>query len=95
MINKDEITKRVAFSVETINKKTTEEVIDALLLVIADALKKDEDVRFKNFGTFVTNIRKGRIGVNPRNPQEKIEIPDVKVIKFKPSQSLKREIKNG
>ncbi|MBI4143089.1 HU family DNA-binding protein, partial [Candidatus Uhrbacteria bacterium] len=41
------------------------------------------------FGTFLSKERKGRVGVNPRNPTEKIQIPSVRVPKFKAGKTLK------
>ena len=94
MINKEEIVQRVSFALEDVNKEITKDVIDTLFEIMTDVLKKGEDIRFTNFGTFKTKIRKGRIGVNPRNPSEKIEISDVRVVKFVPSSSLKKTVKN-
>jgi len=94
MINKDEIAIRVAFLLETVNKKTVSNVIDTLFFIMTDALQKGEDVKFTKLGTFSTKMRKGRQGFNPQNPEEKIEIPEVRVVKFKPSHNLKKIIKN-
>ena len=38
-------------------------------------------------------MRAARTGVNPQNPEEKIEIPETRVVKFKPSTTLKAVIK--
>ena len=45
------------------------------------------------FGTFSARERKGRIGVNPQNPSEKIQIPEVRVPKFKAGKNLKDALK--
>jgi len=46
------------------------------------------------FGAFSARTRKGRIGVNPRNIEEKITIPPVKVAKFKAGKNLKDSLKS-
>ena len=94
MINKDEMIKRVAFATN-LSKDITENVIDSLFENIKDALIKNDKVRFVNFGVFSAKIRKGRVGVNPRNISQPINIQDTRVVKFKPSLSMKKEIKNS
>jgi nucleoid DNA-binding protein len=38
-------------------------------------------------------VRKGRAGVNPRKPNERIQIPPVRVAKFRPGKTLKESVK--
>ncbi|MEK7072789.1 MAG: HU family DNA-binding protein, partial [Patescibacteria group bacterium] len=45
------------------------------------------------FGAFSARKRKGREGINPRNPSEKITIPSVVVAKFKAGKNLKEALK--
>lgn len=46
-------------------------------------------VKIAGFGSFTLAERPSRVGVNPSNPTEKIEIPSSKAVKFKPSKTLK------
>lgn len=77
-----------------ISKKEAEEALDTLTNTITDKLKAGEEVTLTGFGAFSARTRKGRIGVNPRNINEKIEIPSVKVAKFKAGKNLKEALKS-
>ena len=86
----DSISEKVGLS-----KKETEDVIDTMTDTIIAKLKAGDEVTLTGFGAFSARTRKGRIGVNPRNPQEKIEIPSVVVPKFKAGKNLKEALKGG
>lgn len=75
-------------------KKQAEEILETLLSEIIATLKDGRDVRLTGFGTLTTRIREARIGVNPRNPSERIQVPKVRVVKFKPGQVLKKALKD-
>ena len=92
MINKKEIIKRVSFAT-SFPEKTVEDTVDSLIEIVIDALGRGETVRFTKFGVFRIRVRKGRWGVNPRNLAERIQIPDVKIVKFTPSRPLKNIVK--
>ncbi|MBR1781738.1 MAG: HU family DNA-binding protein [Oscillospiraceae bacterium] len=72
-----------------LSKKDTEAVITAALDVITAALAEDEKVQLVGFGAFETKQRAARIGRNPRNTEETIEIPATKVPVFKAGKALK------
>ncbi|MFA5021755.1 MAG: HU family DNA-binding protein [Patescibacteria group bacterium] len=74
-------------------KKEVEDVVDALTDTIINKLKEGQEVTLTGFGAFSARTRKGRVGVNPRNPSEKIDIPSVVVPKFKAGKNLKEALK--
>lgn len=76
-----------------ISKIQAELAIDTLTQTITETIKKGEEVTITGFGSFSARKRKGRTGVNPRNPQEKIEIAPVLVAKFKAGKVLKNALK--
>lgn len=76
-----------------ISKREAEDVIDCITQTITDRIKNGEEVTITGFGAFSARTRKGRIGVNPRNPSEQIEIPSVVVPKFKAGKNLKEALK--
>jgi DNA-binding protein HU-beta len=76
-----------------ISKKQTEDMVDVLTDTITDTIKNGEEVTITGFGAFSARERAGRIGVNPRNPSEKIDIPSVVVPKFKAGKNLKEALK--
>jgi DNA-binding protein HU-beta len=76
-----------------IHKKEVEKVLDQFEQTTMETLKINEDVTLTGFGSFSARIRKARMGVNPRNPKEKIQIPTVTVPKFKAGKNLKEFLK--
>lgn len=76
-------------------KKEVEDVIDTMTSTIITKLQAGGEVTLTGFGAFSARTRKGRIGVNPRKPSEKIDIPSVTVPKFKAGKNLKEALKGG
>lgn len=92
-MNKDELSNAIADKVG-ISKKQALDVLDYLTEIITNTIKEGGEVTLTGFGTFSARQRKGRIGVNPRNTSEKIEIPSVLVAKFKAGKNLKEALKS-
>ncbi len=76
-----------------ISKKLSEDFVAAFEEIVTKALVRNEEVTIAGFGTFSARTRKGRMGVNPQNPTEPIEIPSVVVPKFKAGKALKDTLK--
>ncbi len=79
----------------SITKKEAEDFIATFQDTIIATLKKDEEVTIAGFGTFSSRVRHARKGVNPRKPNEIIDVPAVKVPKFKAGKKLKDELKGS
>lgn len=62
--------------------------VDAVLEHIKSTMKKGDEVRIPDFGTFKVAKRKAREGRNPATGQT-IQIPASRVAKFTPSKGLK------
>jgi DNA-binding protein HU-beta len=75
------------------NRKLAESMINSMVDIIIEELKKGSDVSITGFGTFETMTRYARGGVNPQKPTERIQIPEVKVAKFRTGKRLKDELK--
>jgi DNA-binding protein HU-beta len=73
-------------------KTAAEKAIDAFLRSVFEALRKGQRVTISGFGTFVVTRRARRNGRNPRTGKE-IQIPAVRVPRFKASRSLKDAIR--
>ena len=76
-----------------IPKKLAEDFIASFQEIVTDSLSHDEEVTIAGFGTFSSRIRAARKGVNPRNPSQIIDVPAVKVPKFKAGKALKDALK--
>ena len=71
------------------------EVITRTLDVIRDALVNGDTVELRNFGVFKIEIRKERIGRNPKNPSVDIQIPARKVVKFRSGKEMREQLEAG
>lgn len=90
-MTKRELVVRIADETKLIQQDVFT-VIQKTLDYIIEALKKGENVEFRNFGVFEVRERKSRIGRNPNRPTQVVTIPARKVVKFKPGRIMKKEI---
>lgn len=91
-ITKADIISRVHEELkELMNKKEAAELVGQILETIKDTLKEDEQLKISGFGNFVVRKKEERMGRNPQTG-DRITISARKVLTFKASQVLKREI---
>ena len=76
-----------------LSKRAAADAVDAFLSTVEDALKKGDTVTFTGFGKFTTQRRAARMGVNPRNPSQKVQIPAATVPKFSAGSALKAAVR--
>ena len=93
-MTKQEFTNEVARRAG-LTARDAQKAVDAFLDTITDTLKGGGDVSFTGFGKFQTQQRAARTGVNPRNPEQKVQIPAARVPKFSAGSSLKQAVKGG
>ncbi len=86
-MNKQELVDAIAKS-GNLSKTDAAKALDATVDVIAGALKKGDEVRITNFGTFAVAKRAATEGRNPRTG-ETIKIPASKQPKFRAGKGLK------
>tara|TARA_B100001741_G_C16117760_1_gene398571 strand:- start:192 stop:485 length:294 start_codon:yes stop_codon:yes gene_type:complete len=79
---------RIGFS-----KKISEVLLDDILDIIVENLKKNKKLKITKFGTFTIREKKSRLGRNPKTKESKI-ISERKVVLFKPSKEFKKYINN-
>jgi len=87
-MTKAEIIDNVHEKVGGFSRKESAEVVDAIFLIMKDALTAGEKVKISGFGNFVVRSKKERVGRNPQTGQP-IPICARQVLTFKPSQVLK------
>ncbi|OGY36053.1 MAG: hypothetical protein A3E36_02385 [Candidatus Andersenbacteria bacterium RIFCSPHIGHO2_12_FULL_45_11b] len=92
MVNKQTLIDKVSDATR-LPRKHVEMVVAAFLETMIDKLSQDEKINLSGFGIFEVRERKGRRGVNPRNPNEPMQIPSVRVAKFRPGKTLKEAVK--
>jgi len=76
-----------------VSKKEAEDMIAAFVSTVVENLQQGHEVTIAGFGAFSAKQRAGRVGVNPQNPSQKIQIPPVTVPKFKAGKGLKDALK--
>ncbi len=92
--NETALTKRDL--VTRISKETGITQLDVFAIVqktldgIIDALDAGKHVEFREFGVFEIAERKARIGRNPNKPEDIVQIPVRKVVKFKPGKRMRQ-----
>lgn len=86
-MNKAELIDAVAGSAN-LTKVDAGRAVDALVEVIAGALKGDDEVMLAGFGTFTVRKRAARSGRNPRTG-DIIAIPASNLPAFKPGKALR------
>lgn len=90
-MNKQEIIKAIA--AETgLSKKDTELFLDGYIKVQHDCFMRDEKFKLVGHGTYVVKTRKPKRGVNPKSPEQKIDIPAKKTVVFTPGKNLKADL---
>lgn len=93
-MNKAELAQAIADKIG-VSKKEAEDMIMAFVEIVTNKLTSGGTVNIAGFGAFSAKTRKGRTGVNPQKPSEKIQIPPVTVPKFKAGKGLKDALKKS
>ena len=78
-----------------LGKREAAQAVEAVLETITETLRRRDQINFTGFGKFMTSDRKARMGVNPRNPSEKVHIPAATVPKFTAGSALKQSVRGG
>ncbi len=90
MTKKDIVTK---IADETMIKQIdVKKVVQKTFDKIVESLSQGQTVELRNFGVFKVKTRRGRMGRNPRTG-ESVEIPEKKVVTFKPGLVMKDTVK--
>lgn len=88
IVNKAELITSMAEK-SGLTKKDAENALNAFMKSVEEALIEADKVQLVGFGTFDVRERKARLGRNPRNPEEVIDIPASKAPVFKAGKALK------
>ncbi len=75
------------------SKNILDVILDDIINLIIDNLKKKRKVKISNFGTFEIRYKKQRVGRNPKTRESKL-ISERNVVLFKPSSDFKKFINN-
>ena len=71
-----------------LTRRDGEIIVDLLFDSVISALKSDDKVEIRGFGSFRTRQRKARVGRNPKTG-DRVDVPAKRVPFFKPSKELR------
>jgi DNA-binding protein HU-beta len=91
-MNKLQLTEQLAAKLG-ITHSEAERFLNTLLTMIYDQLRTGDKVNISGFGQFSVSHRASRVGVNPRNPSQRITIPELNTPKFKAGEAFKEAVK--
>jgi integration host factor subunit beta len=77
-----------------LTRRDGEVIVDTLFESVIEALKADDKVEVRGFGSFRTRQRKPRTGRNPKTGAS-VEVPAKRVPYFKPSKELRDLVNPG
>lgn len=77
-----------------ITPEKSKTAVETVLSSIRLALANGKHIELRGFGSFEIQVHKSRIGRNPQVPEKAIIIPNRAVVKFKPGQELKKQLKS-
>jgi|TARA_B110001450_G_scaffold254615_1_gene280348 integration host factor subunit beta len=92
-IVKSKLLKKISDNYPNFLKKDLEKFLDIFLDEIKQALKRNERVEIRGFGSWFTNTQKARISRNPKTG-EKIHTNKKKTIHFKMSKEVFNRLNN-
>jgi nucleoid DNA-binding protein len=92
-MTKQQLIEKVAAKTE-LGKAEVEVALDSVLGLIAEALRSNERVDLRGFGSFVVKDKKERQGRNPRTG-ETITIPAKRDASFRPGKELTEKLAQG
>ena len=90
-MTKSDLIDKVATEAK-IPRAAAERALNSFTASITDVLKQGGKITLPGFGTFLTSNRSARKGRNPRTGEE-IDIPAVRIPKFKAGKGLKDAIR--
>jgi len=74
--------------VADLSKKDAENVVNTVFAQIMEALKSDDKIELRGFGSFRVRRRRSRLGRNPKTG-DRVDVPSKRIPYFKPGKELR------
>jgi len=74
--------------VADLSKKDAENVVNTVFGQIMEALKSDDKIELRGFGSFRVRRRRSRLGRNPKTG-DRVDVPSKRIPYFKPGKELR------
>ncbi len=91
-MNKQDLVETISNRAK-ISKKSALIALETLTDSVTKTLQNNGKVSISGFGAWYPNKRAARMGVNPQQTSERIQIPETIVAKFIPGKNLKEAIR--
>jgi integration host factor subunit beta len=91
-MNKSDLIEQLAARL-SVTYTEAERMLNTFIHLVYEQLRSGEKVNISGFGQFSVSHRHPRIGVNPRNPSQKIQIPELNTPKFRAGEAFKDAVK--
>src|SRR5690348_5755230 len=91
LMNKLQLTEQLGAKLGTTHHEA-ERFLNTFIKLVYERLNAGDKVNISGFGQFSISHRESRIGVNPRNPSQKIVIAELNTPKFKAGEVFKNAI---
>lgn len=92
-MTKAELVEEVA-GIGDLTRRDAEVIVETIFDAVVAALRADDKVEIRGFGSFRTRTRNPRIGRNPKTGA-KVDVPAKRVPFFKPSKELRDLVNNS
>jgi integration host factor subunit beta len=79
--------------VSDLSKKQAEIIVNTVFAEIVEALRRDDKIELRGFGSFRVRRRRSRQGRNPKTG-DRVDVPSKRIPYFKPGKELK-DLING
>ena len=90
-ITRQDLVEMINEKMNMVDKELISKIIESLFDIIIEEMRKGYKIEFRNFGRFYTNIRKARIGHNPKT-LIKVQVPSKTIPVFKIGRQFKEQI---
>ncbi|MBL8604735.1 MAG: integration host factor subunit alpha [Myxococcales bacterium] len=90
-MTKADIVERVYSRMGGFTRRQAQELVESVFDLLKQSLEEGEKVKVSGFGNFVVRDKSERPGLNPRT-KVKITLPPRRVVRFKPSPVLKKQL---
>jgi len=91
-MNKSDLIEQLAAKL-SVTYTDAERMLNTFINLVYETLRSGGKVNISGFGQFSVSHRHPRIGVNPRNPSQKIQIPELNTPKFRAGEAFKDAVK--
>ncbi len=90
-MTRSDLVDALASKFEHLPHRDADMVVKSILEAMAESLAQGHRIEIRGFGSFSVNRRPARLGRNPRTG-EAVQIPEKRVIHFKPGKGLREAV---